>query len=116
MRPARALGAAAPVRVSSVDRQVATAVVGIVRRGEGAAERGSEDLATDPVVIAATLREAAAEGGACWIGYADDAGGVATHLVRPLGLEAGRVRAAVGDGDVVRSFGLHRITGVRPAG
>lgn len=105
----------APVRVAGVDRQVATAVVGLMRRGEGAAA-GAEDLATDPVVIAATLREAAAEGGACWIGYADDVGGVSTHLVRPLALEAGRVRAAVGEGDVVRSFGLHRVTGVRPAG
>lgn len=108
--------AVAPVRVAGVDRQVATAVVGLMRRGEGATAAGADDLATDPVVIAATLREAAAEGGACWIGYADDVGGVATHLVRPLGLEAGRVRAAVGDGDVVRSFGLHRVTGVRPAG
>lgn len=107
----------APVRTAGVDPDVANAVVGLMRRGESSrAAEGAQEMATDPVVVAATLREAAADGSACWIGYADDAGGVVTHLVRPLSVEAGRLRAAVGDSDVVRSFGLHRITGVRPAG
>ncbi|MGD8201609.1 helicase-associated domain-containing protein [Ornithinimicrobium sp. W1679] len=137
-----------PVRVSSVDDQVARQVVAQLRRGEvlrprrvggegeGLDADGTEGLAgsaglggpggaegtgagafgrtADPVVVAAVLREAVADGVAVRIGYADDAGGVGTHLVRPLAVEAGRLRAGVGDGDARRTFLLHRITGVAP--
>lgn len=106
-----------PVRVSSVDDAVARQVVALMRRGEGArsAGLGQDSGHTDPVVVTATLREAAADGHAVWIGYADDAGGVSTHLVRPVAVEGGRVRASVGDGDASRSFVIHRVTRVRPA-
>ncbi|MGD8150542.1 helicase-associated domain-containing protein [Ornithinimicrobium sp. Y1694] len=106
-----------PVQVSGVDEVVARQVVALLRRGEGArsTEPDEGDVQTDPVVIAATLREAVTSGAALWVGYADDAGGVATHLVRPVTVEAGRVRATVGEGDVVRSYLLHRITRVRLA-
>ncbi|ANS80168.1 putative DNA-binding protein [Serinicoccus hydrothermalis] len=114
----RATAAAAPsVRTSGVDEVVARQVVGVMRRGEAAAGAHRDDggAVTDPVVVGAALREAAVDGQALWIGYADDAGGVATHLVRPLAVEAGRVRASLGDADQVRTFLLHRITKVRPA-
>lgn len=106
-----------PVRVSTVDETVARQVVALLRRGEGARSAGiDEDGAhSDPVVVSAVLREAAASGGAVWIGYADEIGGVTTQLVRPESVEAGRVRATVGDGDAVRSFLLHRVTKARPA-
>ncbi|WP_130014637.1 helicase-associated domain-containing protein [Serinicoccus sediminis] len=103
------------VRVSGVDETVARQVVGVMRRGDASAEGGAGDGSTDPVVVSATVREAAVDGQALWIGYADDAGGVATHLVRPLAVEGGRVRASVGDADVTRTFLLHRITRVSPA-
>ena len=105
-----------PVRVSGVDEVVAAQVVAVMRRGDGGrpADGQGEGL-TDPVVISAAVREAAADGQALWIGYADDAGGVATHLLRPLAVEGGRVRATVGDADLARTFLLHRITRVRPA-
>ncbi|WP_139722229.1 helicase-associated domain-containing protein [Serinicoccus chungangensis] len=110
------------VRVSGVDETVARQVVGVVRRGDAsaAAAGGGDgdagtDASTDPVVVSATVREAAVDGQALWIGYADDAGGVATHLVRPLAVEGGRLRASVGDADVTRTFLLHRITRVSPA-
>ena len=105
------------VQVSTVDEPVARHVVGLMRRGEGARASGigEEGTHTDPVVITATLREAAVAGTALWIGYADDTGGVSTHLIRPLHVEAGRARAAVGDSDVTRTFLVHRVTQVRPA-
>jgi hypothetical protein len=108
---------ASPVRVSVVDDVVARQVVALMRRGEGARSSGLDEAGsfTDPVVVSAVLREAAASGEAVWIGYADDVGGVATHLVRPEAVEAGRVRGTVGDGDVMRSFLLHRVTRVRAA-
>lgn len=106
---------APPVRVSGVDEVVARQVVGVMRRGESSRPSGDRAGSTDPVVISAALREAAADAQALWIGYADDAGGVATHLVRPLAVEGGRVRASVGEADVARTFLLHRITRVRPA-
>ena len=109
--------AVAPVRSAPVDPQVATAVVGLMRRGEGARAAGLGEGGghTDPVVVTATLREAAADGQAVWIGYADDTGAVTAHLVRPLEVEGGRVRAALAGGDATRSFVIHRVTRVRPA-
>lgn len=108
---------AAPVRVSTVDDVVARQVVALMRRGEGARASGldAEGGHTDPVVVSGLLREAAVDGAALWLSYADDAGGVATLLVRPQTVEAGRVRATVGDSDVARTFSLHRISRVRPA-
>ncbi|WP_281965495.1 helicase-associated domain-containing protein [Serinicoccus marinus] len=119
-RQHRAAPAATPaVRTHGVDEVVARQVVGVMRRGDTgrAASHDEEGTITDPVVVAATLREAAVDGQALWIGYADDVGGVATHLVRPLAVEAGRVRASLGDADNdnVRTFSLHRVTKVRPA-
>ncbi len=106
-----------PVRVSTVDETVARQVVAVVRRGEGARTSGLDESGShsDPVVVAAVLREAAVSGHGVWIGYADEVGGVATHLVHPESVEAGRVRATVGDGDAVRTFLLHRVTRVREA-
>ena len=106
-----------PVRVSGVDEDVARQVVTLMRRGDGAraAGLGETEGHTDPLVVTATLREAAADGQAVWIGYADEAGGVSTHLVRPTQVEGGRVRATVGEADVSRTFVIHRVTRVRPA-
>ena len=108
---------AAPVRVSAVDEVVARQVVAVLRRGEGARSSGLDETGahSDPVVVAAVLREAALSGHGVWIGYADEVGGVSTHLVHPESVEAGRVRATVGDGDALRTFLLHRVTKVREA-
>lgn len=105
-----------PVRVSGVDPVVSAQVVAVMRSGDGNRHAPtSGEGSSDPVVVAAAMREAAADGQALWIGYADDVGGVATHLLRPLAVEGGRVRATVGEADVARTFLLHRITRVRPA-
>lgn len=106
-----------PLLVSTVDETVARQVVALLRRGEGARSADVDEAGwhSDPVVVSALLREAAASGEPVWIGYADDVGGITTRLVRPESVEAGRVRATVGDGDAVRSLLLHRVTRVRPA-
>ncbi|WP_122262848.1 helicase-associated domain-containing protein [Ornithinimicrobium cerasi] len=105
----------APVRVSSVDEGVARQVVALMRRGEGARASGLDDAGahTDPLVVSAVLREAAATGEAVWIGYADEVGGVATYLLRPESVVGGRISATVGDGNALRTFLLHRVTRVR---
>ncbi|SOC55971.1 helicase-associated domain-containing protein [Ornithinimicrobium cerasi] len=105
----------APVRVSSVDEVVARQVVALMRRGEGARASGLDDAGahTDPLVVSAVLREAAATGEAVWIGYADEVGGVATYLLRPESVVGGRISATVGDGNALRTFLLHRVTRVR---
>ena len=102
---------------AAVDEVVARQVVAVLRRGEGARSSGLDETGahSDPVVVAAVLREAALSGHGVWIGYADEVGGVSTHLVHPESVEAGRVRATVGDGDALRTFLLHRVTKVREA-
>lgn len=110
--------AAPSVQAGSVDDDIAVRIVAAMRHGESARlAHPVEDTpsSTDPVVTASLLREAAAEGVAVWIGYVDDVGGVQRHLLRPMRVEAGRVRGVVGDLDVPRTLMLHRITGVRPA-
>lgn len=109
-----------PVRVQQVDRNIAGRVVEEMRSGERARRRAGRGAhgappPTDPVVTAAVLRDAAADGHAVWVGIADDAGGVRRLLVWPQAVEAGRVRATIDDQDVVRTFGLHRITGAHAA-
>lgn len=108
-----------PVRAAGVDAETAARVVAAMRRGEQGRRqvhgRGTgAPPATDPVVTAGVLREAAADGHPVWIGYADDAGGVRPLLVRPLRVEGGRLRATVAEQDAPRTFLLHRISGARP--
>jgi hypothetical protein len=113
--------AGSSVQVRTVDADIAARIVEGMRRGEQARgqvageRRGGPPSATDPVVTAALLREAAADGAPVWIGYADDAGGVQPLLLRPTVVEGGRVRGTVADQDLPRTFLLHRISGARPA-
>ncbi len=106
------------VRTSTVDTDLASRIVTAMRTGEaGRAPHRSGGLpaATDPTVTQAVLREAAAERVPVWISYADDVGGVQPYLLRPLAVEAGRVRGTVGEQDVPRTFSIHRIRGAQPA-
>lgn len=109
------------VTVSALDPAIAHQIVASMRHGETVrdqhevADREGRVHSTDPVVTSALLREAAAESMAVWVGYVDDVGGVQQMLIRPHRIEAGRVRATVGDSDRARTLLLHRITGARPA-
>jgi hypothetical protein len=68
--------------------------------------------ATDPASALALLRDAAATRRAVWIGYADAGGQVARRLVEPLSVEAGRITAFDRGSEEVRTFSVHRVTGV----
>jgi predicted DNA-binding transcriptional regulator YafY len=68
--------------------------------------------ATDPASALALLRDAAAQRRAVWIGYADAGGRVARRLVEPLSVEAGRITAFDRGSEEVRTFSVHRVTGV----
>jgi hypothetical protein len=50
-----------------------------------------------------------------WIGYVDGEGTARRHLVEPVGVEGGRVTAVDRAEQTVRSYSVHRITGVAPA-
>ncbi|HYJ74304.1 MAG TPA: helicase-associated domain-containing protein [Kineosporiaceae bacterium] len=68
--------------------------------------------ATDPASALALLRDAAAARRPVWIGYADGAGHVARRLVEPLSVDAGRITAFDRGSEEVRTFSVHRVTGV----
>ncbi len=85
------------------------------QRSRAAAHTGPDLLATDPSVTLATLREAAASRQRVWIGYADGTGRVERRLIEPLTVDGGRVTAFDHGAEEVRSFSVHRVTGVAAA-
>ncbi len=113
-----AVGAAAP-SPALLEAVVRTLRLGQTEHDEqrlrAAAVRGPALAATDPSVTLATLREAAARRQRVWIGYVDGAGRVERRVVEPLSVEGGRVTAFDTGSDEVRSFSVHRVTGVAAA-
>ncbi|HVN13982.1 MAG TPA: helicase-associated domain-containing protein [Kineosporiaceae bacterium] len=70
--------------------------------------------ATDPTAALALLRDAASARRPVWIGYTDTGGHVARRLVEPLSVEGGRITAFDRGSEEVRTFSVHRVTGVAP--
>ncbi|NUS52047.1 MAG: WYL domain-containing protein, partial [Nocardioidaceae bacterium] len=68
---------------------------------------------TTPASTLATLREAVEAGSSVWIGYVDNAGATVERVVDPVRVEAGWLSAYDHRTEDVRSFAVHRITGVR---
>ncbi|MEW9265842.1 helicase-associated domain-containing protein [Kineococcus endophyticus] len=66
----------------------------------------------DPTTSLSVLREAVARRQPVWIGYVDTAGAAGRHLVDALGVDGGRITAFDHTERTVRSFSVHRITGV----
>ncbi|WP_432491024.1 helicase-associated domain-containing protein [Kineococcus gypseus] len=103
-----------------------SAAVRSVRAGDEDAEAGERRRAEhvgapalshlDPATSLALLRDAAAAGRPVWIGYVEADGSPRRHLVEPLGVEGGRVTAVDRAHAEVRTFSVHRITGVAPQG
>jgi hypothetical protein len=69
---------------------------------------------SEPTHTIAVLREAVERRERVWIGYADGAGRVERRVVEPLSIEGGRVTAFDHTREEVRSFSVHRVTGVAP--
>ncbi|NCT92513.1 helicase-associated domain-containing protein [Cellulomonas sp. APG4] len=82
----------------------------------GPAAPGAADAAgtADPVLALAILREAAAEGQEVWLEIADPRGGTVRRRVRPLRVDAGRVRAVDAEREAELTVAVHRITSVSP--
>ncbi len=69
---------------------------------------------TDPTTTIAALREAAADRARVWIGYVDRDGRPVRRVVEPLTVDGGRVQAYDVGAAEVRTFSIHRVTGVAP--
>ncbi len=69
---------------------------------------------TTPTSTLAVLREALEAGQTVWIGYVDNHGSTLERVVDPVKVEAGWLSAYDHRTEDVRSFAVHRITGVKP--
>jgi len=85
------------------------------QRTRAALRPGPVLMATDPSVTLATLRDAVAGRQRVWIGYVDATGRVERRVVEPLSVDGGRVTAFDHGTEEVRSFSVHRVTGVATA-
>ena len=85
------------------------------QRTRAALRPGPVLMATDPSVTLATLRDAVAGRQRVWIGYVDATGRVERRVVEPLSVDGGRVTAFDHGTEEVRTFSVHRVTGVATA-
>ena len=76
--------------------------------GPGAPDAGT----VDPVAALATLRQAAADGHEVWLEIVGPQGTPGRRRVRPLRVDAGRVRAVDTERDAELTVAVHRIAGV----
>lgn len=118
---ARPLPMPPPVHEESAPPQLVEATVRAIRRGD-AAPRGSFDSNGEihgltrlpPGELLELLRDTARAGGALWIGYVNAEGQSRTRVIEPIRVEAGQVSAFDHLRQQVRTFAVHRITGVAP--
>jgi hypothetical protein len=68
----------------------------------------------DPAGALAVLRDALAARQDVWIGYLEEAGRPVRHIVEPLAVEAGRIRALERQTGRIRSYSVHRVIAVAP--
>lgn len=74
---------------------------------------GGGDLPrTTPAETLATVQAAAMTGSALWIGYVNADGAASQRVIAPVRVEGGYVTAYDHTADEVRTFPLHRVTGV----
>lgn len=97
------------------------ATVGAIRAGDRAAATrppNAESRVTrgGPMSTMAALREAVESRGTVWIGYLDNHGSTVERVVDPVRVDGGWLTALDHRSGEERSFAVHRITGVHPAG
>ncbi|URM90933.1 helicase-associated domain-containing protein [Streptomyces sp. MRC013] len=80
--------------------------------GTADARAGGPPPRTSPAETLATVQAAALTGSAVWIGYVNADGAASQHVIAPVRVEGGHVTAYDHTADGVRTFPLHRITGV----
>lgn len=76
---------------------------------------GNTDAATtqSPQETLAVLRRAVEDGASVWIGYVDSEGGTTRRMIEPVAVSGGSVAAFDRLREMMRTFALHRITGVQ---
>jgi predicted DNA-binding transcriptional regulator YafY len=101
----------AAVRALRAGDRAATA---LLRRNATPPGEGASGLALRrPVAdVLATLQEAAATGEALLVGYVNAEGHASERIVEPISVQGGYVSAYDHLRDEVRTFSVHRITGV----
>ncbi len=88
-----------------------TALIARMRSADDSHEARSDQ---SPAETLALLRDAADHRGAVWIGYVDSDGGTTRRMIEPVAVSGGAVAAFDRLRDQMRTFALHRITGVQP--
>ncbi|MFJ1810095.1 MULTISPECIES: helicase-associated domain-containing protein [unclassified Streptomyces] len=106
------------------DTTLLTAAIRAIRAGDLAAttpRKPTEDAAplaagelprTSSAETLATMQAAVLTGEALWIGYVNAEGTASQHVIAPVRVEGGFVTAYDHTADEVRTYPLHRITGV----
>ncbi len=67
---------------------------------------------TTPAETLATVQAAAMTGSTVWIGYVNAEGAASQRVIAPVRVEGGFVTAYDHTADEIRTYPLHRITGV----
>ncbi|HWU06762.1 MAG TPA: helicase C-terminal domain-containing protein [Streptomyces sp.] len=104
------------------DTTLLTAAVRAIRAGDTAARAVHREVSdpgeagslprTTPAETLATVQAAAMTGSAVWIGYVNADGAASQRVIAPVKVEGGFVTAYDHTADEVRTYPLHRITGV----
>ncbi|MEU7008477.1 helicase C-terminal domain-containing protein [Streptomyces sp. NPDC046332] len=81
-------------------------------RPDAPARAGGELPRTSPAETLATVQAAAMTGSAVWIGYVNAEGAASQRVIAPVRVEGGFVTGYDHTADEVRTYPLHRITGV----
>lgn len=82
------------------------------RKNTGTSVQGGELPRTTAAETLATMQAAVLTGGTLWIGYVNAEGTASQRVVAPIRVEGGFVTAYDHTADEVRTYPLHRVTGV----
>ncbi|WP_406437209.1 helicase C-terminal domain-containing protein [Streptomyces sp. NBC_00631] len=82
------------------------------RKSTGTPVKGGELPRTSPAETLATMQAAVLTGDTVWIGYVNAEGTATQRVIAPIRVEGGFVTAYDHTADEVRTYPLHRVTGV----